>query len=158
MRGQQRYATTCPLFASRRSRRVGWCVIAVFLAACRPAALTPSPAQTPSRRPFARPSTTHRHSGTPPKPSRPNSGQSTVQQQSAATAPYETDLRTILYELLTCADDLHRPSCLQMVRRWPQRDCSCRDMFRDQNVTSLEHGRRLLAVQSPSSDGRSYRT
>jgi len=42
MRGQQRYATTCPLFASRRSRRVGWCVIAAFLAACRPLRLLDS--------------------------------------------------------------------------------------------------------------------
>jgi hypothetical protein len=40
-----------------------------------------------------------------------------VQQQSAATAPAEISFRPILYEPLTCASDLHRPLCLQMVRR-----------------------------------------
>jgi hypothetical protein len=30
-----------------------------------------------------------------------------VQHQSAATAPAETSFRTILYEPLTCASDLH---------------------------------------------------
>ena len=40
-----------------------------------------------------------------------------VQQQSAATALAEISLRPTLYEPLTCASDLHRPVCLQMVRR-----------------------------------------
>ena len=40
-----------------------------------------------------------------------------VQQQSAATAPAEISLRPTPYEPLTCASDLHRPLCLQMVRR-----------------------------------------
>ena len=40
-----------------------------------------------------------------------------VQQQSAATAPTEISLRPTLYEPLTCASDLRRPLCLQMVRR-----------------------------------------
>jgi hypothetical protein len=34
-----------------------------------------------------------------------------VQHQSAATAPAEISLRTIVYEPLTCASDLHRPHC-----------------------------------------------
>jgi hypothetical protein len=40
-----------------------------------------------------------------------------VQQQSAATAPAEISLRPTPYEPLTCASDLRRPFCLQMVRR-----------------------------------------
>jgi hypothetical protein len=42
---------------------------------------------------------------------------SSVQQQSAATAPARTSLHPTQYEPLTCASDLRRPLCLQMVRR-----------------------------------------
>jgi hypothetical protein len=40
-----------------------------------------------------------------------------VQQQSAATAPTKTGLRTTRFEPLTCASDPQRPLCLQMVKR-----------------------------------------
>jgi hypothetical protein len=40
-----------------------------------------------------------------------------VQHQSAATALADTSPRTILYELLTCANGPHRPLCPQMIRR-----------------------------------------
>jgi hypothetical protein len=44
-------------------------------------------------------------------------GPKVVQHQSAATAPAETSVHPTQYEPLTCASDLHRPLCLQMVRR-----------------------------------------
>jgi hypothetical protein len=40
-----------------------------------------------------------------------------VQHRSAATGPAEASIRTTLNEPLTCANHLHRPLCLQMVRR-----------------------------------------
>jgi hypothetical protein len=44
----------------------------------------------------------------------------TVKNQSAATVPAQICLQMIRYDPLTCANDLYRSPCLQMVRRRPQ--------------------------------------